>query len=222
MTVPTPLSGATPSTSTSTPTPTPRPPWWRHLVSAAVLVALLVAAGAVADTAPTTAGWQAPIEVPGTVGETLSGRNIEATVLDARAADAVTTSNGWAGATTGVWIVVDASVSAVVDDEAALLGTAVLEIGARSYSASDRPGLSTLAGTSLSTGIPTTGPLLFEVPRDALGSVDGAAARLTLGISNDPRVDSLLVVPLDLTALDVQPQLETDDLVVGLPEAGSR
>lgn len=198
-----------------------RSPWWRHLVSAAVLAALLVVAGVVADTAPGESGWQAPIEVGGAIGETLTGRNIEATVLEVRAADAVTTANGWAGATTGVWIVVDASVAAVVEDEAAPLGYAVLQIGDRSYSASERPGLSTLARASLSTGIPVTGPLLFEVPRDALGSADGRAARLELGISADPRVDSVLVVPVDLTALAVQPQLETDAPVVGALSGGA-
>ncbi|NQX33236.1 hypothetical protein [Herbiconiux sp. VKM Ac-2851] len=197
-----------------------RVPWWRHALSALVLVGLLAVAGVVADTAPSGGGWQAPVEVEGRLGETVTGRNIEATVRGVRAADSVTTSNGWQGATTGVWIVVDLSVAAVVDDRAALLDGAVLRIGDRSYSASDRPGLSVLAGRSLSVGIPMTGPLLFEIPRDDLDSADGRGARLELGLDADPRVDSLLVVPVDLTELAAVPTIETDEPVLGTPASG--
>lgn len=200
--------------------PTPaRVPWWRHALSALVLVGLLAVAGVVADTAPSGGGWQAPVEVEGRLGETVTGRNIEATVRSVRAADSVTTSNGWQGATTGVWIVVDLSVAAVVDDRASLLGGAVLRIGDRSYSASDRPGLSVLAERSISVGVPLTGPLLFEIPRDDLGSADGRGARLELGLDADPRVDSLLVVPVDLTELTAVPTIETDEPVLGIPES---
>ncbi|GLK19105.1 hypothetical protein [Herbiconiux flava] len=196
-----------------------RVPWWRHALSALVLVGLLAVAGVVADTAPSGGGWQAPVEVEGRLGETVTGRNIEATVRSVSAADSVTTSNGWQGATTGAWIVVDLSVAAVVDDRASLLGGAVLRIGDRSYSASDRPGLSVLAERSLSVGVPMTGPLLFEIPRDDLGSADGRGARLELGLDADPRVDSLLVVPVDLTELSAVPTIETDEPVLGIPES---
>lgn len=194
-----------------------RVPWWRHAISAVVLVGLLAVAGVVADTAPSGGGWQAPIDVDGHVGETVTGRNIEATVHGVRAADSVLTSNGWQGVTTGVWIVVDLSVSTVVDDRGTLLGGGVLRIGDRSYSASDRPGLSVLADQSLSVGIPLTGPLLFEIPRDDLDSSDGRAARLELGLGADPRVDSRLVVPVDLTTLSVEPTIETEEPVLGDP-----
>jgi hypothetical protein len=209
-----------PADTVTAPSGDPAPahvPWWRHALSALVLVGLLAVAGVVADTAPSGGGWQAPVEVEGRLGETVTGRNIEATVRSVRAADSVTTSNGWQGATTGVWIVVDLSVAAVVDDRASLLGGAVLRIGDRSYSASDRPGLSVLAERSLSVGIPMTGPLLFEIPRDDLGSADGRGARLELGLDADPRVDSLLVVPVDLTQLGVVPAIETDEPVLGTP-----
>jgi hypothetical protein len=189
--------------------------WWRHSLNAAALVALLGIAAVVADTAPSEAGWQAPIEVRGGLGETLTGRNVQAVVTDVRAADSVVASNGWAGTTTGVWVVVDASVSSVVDEEGALLGTAVLRVGERSYSASERPDLGSIAETSLRAGIPVTGPLMFEVPRSALSSGEGRSARIELGISRDPRVDSLLVVPIDLSTLEVEESLETTEPVEG-------
>ena len=97
------------------------------------------------------------------------------------------------------------------------LAGGVLRVGDRSYSASDRPGLSVLADQSLSVGIPLTGPLLFEIPRDDLDSSDGRSARLELGLGADPRVDSRLVVPIDLTTLSVEPTIETAEPVLGDP-----
>ena len=196
---------------------TPRTPWWRHVLNAAALVAILVVAGIVSHTAPTAAFWQAPIPVAGTIGEPVTGRNIEATVIEVRAADSVTASNGWAGETTGVWVVVDASVEAVVTDYGALLGTAQLQIGDRVYSASERPDLGTIAHKSLTTGIPNTGPLMFEVPRDLLSSEAAKDAQLQLAVDGDPRVDSLIVVPVDLTVVEIEPSIETDEPTWGAP-----
>lgn len=188
-----------------------RPSRIRPLLNGALLVALLAVAAVVLHTTPTDDEWQGPIPVYGAIGETVAGRNIEATVTDVRIADAVTASNGWAGPTTGIWVVVDASVAAVEDDRAALLGTANLLIGGTTYSASQRPDLATIAGSSLSTGIPYAGPLMFEVPRDAVDSAAARDAELNFAVSNDPRTDSLLVIPVDLTAIDHEDTIETTE-----------
>ncbi|MGD8166582.1 hypothetical protein ACEXOS_005110 [Herbiconiux sp. P16] len=194
-----------------------RTPWWRHALNAAALVAVLVVAGIVSHTAPTEAFWQAPIPVTGVLGEPVTGRNIQATVTGVRAADSVTASTGWTGETTGVWVVVDASVEAVVTDSGALLGTAQLQIGDRVYSASERPDYGTIAQKSLYTGIPSTGPLMFEVPRDILSEASAKDAQIQLAVDSDPRVDSLVVVPVDLTALEIEPSIETDEPEWGAP-----
>jgi hypothetical protein len=182
-----------------------------------VLVALLAVAGVVAHTAPGDAEWQAPITVLGAIGDETSGRNITATVTGVRLADEVVAANGWSGSTEGVWVVVDASVAAAVSDYGALLRAARLQIGDTLYSASSRPDLGTIAGQSLTTGIPLTGPLMFEVPRDILQTDAAADAEVQLGLDADVRVDSLIVVPVDLGSLPVEESIETER-----PEWGAR
>lgn len=98
---------------------------WKHVANGAALAGVLVVAGVVAHTTPDETQQQGPILVRGAIGETLTGRNIRATVDDVRIADSVTASNGWQGTTTGVWVVAEASAEAVVDDFGAFLGTAV-------------------------------------------------------------------------------------------------
>jgi hypothetical protein len=188
---------------------------WRRVGNGVGLVSVLAIAWVVAETTPSEEAWQAPIVVSGHIGETLTGRNIEAVVSEVRIAEEVTASNGWAGPTNGVWIVVDASVATVVDDYGASLGTAELVVDGVTYSASERPDDGTIAREPLSTGIPITGPLMFEVPRNLVDSEEAASARIQLAVSGDPRVDSMLVVGVDLTTLPVLPSVETDDPMWG-------
>lgn len=189
----------------------------RAVASGAALAAILVVAAVVAHTAPSEEVWQAPMVVSGVLGERIGGRNIEATVDEVRVAETVTVSTGWSGTTSGVWIVVDASVSAVVDEFGARLGTANLVIGAATYSASERPDLGSIQGMGLTIGIAQSGPLLFEVPRSLLSTDAASAARIQLAISNDPRLDSLIVVTVDLTSIEIQRSIETGPIEWGRP-----
>ena len=190
--------------------PTPR---WRHAVNGAGLVVLLVIAGVVAHSTPTEEQKEAPIPVRGTVGDTLTGRNIRATVTDVRVAESVEASNGWAGPTTGVWVVVDASVETVVTEK--VLGYARLKVGDVTYSASTRPDQATIAQTRLSVGIPWTGPLMFELPLPLVSSNAARTAELQLAVDSDPRADSMLVMPVDLYAIDIEKVVETNRPVWG-------
>lgn len=174
-----------------------------RLVSGLGLLAILGVAGLVQHLAPAEDDWQAPIPVVGAVGERLEGRNIAATVTDARLADVVSSQNGWVGETEGVWLVVDASVEAVVDETVgARLATTSLRIGDDEFSASTRPGFDSLADASLSVGIPLTGVLVFELPADLLDRQGVSEATLQLGAATDVRLDSVVEVPLDLGAVD--------------------
>jgi hypothetical protein len=190
---------------------------WRHAANGAALVAILAASAAVMHSAPDRDLQQSPITVRGTIGEPVSGRNIEATVHSVVATEAVTAGNGWAGTTAGVWLVVDLSVEAVVDDEGAILGTAVLRVDDTTFSASTRPGLATVTGVGLATGIPLTGPLMFEVPADVASSAGARTATLELAMNSDPRVDSLLVIPVGSGDLRVQEHLDVDFPEWGTP-----
>jgi hypothetical protein len=188
---------------------------WQRVGNGIGLVGVLTIAWFVAHTTPTEEVWQGPIVVSGDIGEKLTGRNIEAVVSDVRIAESVSASNGWAGPTSGVWVVVDTSVAAVVDDLGVSLGTAVLVIDGVTYSASERPDNGTIARQLLTTGIPLTGPLMFEVPRDLVESEAATAATIQLAIDSDPRADSLLAIGVDLGALPVLPSIETDEPIWG-------
>ena len=188
-------------------------PRWRQVANGAGLVVILVIAGVVAHTTPSEEQQEAAIPVRGQIGETLSGRNIRATVDDVRVAGSVEASNGWAGPTSGVWVVVDASVEARVDS--ATLGYARIKVGDVTYSASTRPDRATIAETGLSAGIPWTGPLMFELPLPLVSSDAAQHAELQLAVSNDPRADSMLVMPVDLYSLEIETVVETDQPVWG-------
>jgi hypothetical protein len=181
-----------------------------HAVNGAALMAILAIAAAVVHTAPSRELQQSAVTVPGTMGEAASGRNIRATVTSVTLTESVTAANGWAGSTPGVWLVVQMQVEAVVDDQRATLGTAVLQVGNVTYSASTRPQTGTIAGSRLATGIPVSGPLMFELPTAVAASAAAATAELQFAAKDDPRADSLLVVPVDLSSLDVQTSLDVD------------
>ena len=189
----------------------------RHAANGVLLTVILALAAFVLHTTPSREAQQSAIVVPGAIGESASGRNIRATVHSVAVTEAVTAGNGWAGTTPGVWVVVDLTVEALVDDQATPLGTAVLRIGDVSFSASTRPQQGTVAGMALATGIPVHGPLMFEVPASAVQSAPAGDATLELATDSDPRADSLLVVPVDLTALVVQPELD-----LAFPEWGAQ
>ena len=188
---------------------------WRHVANGAGLVVILVIAGIVAHTTPNDEQQQAPLPVRGQVGETLSGRNIAATVDAVRVAESVEASNGWAGPTSGVWVVVDASVEANVTESN--FGYARLKVGDVTYSASTRPDRATIAATGLSVGIPWTGPLMFELPRLLVSGDAARTAELQLAVDADPRADSMLVMPVDLSAIEIEKVVET-----GRPVWGAR
>jgi hypothetical protein len=188
---------------------------WQRVGNGIGLVGVLAIAWFVAHTTPTEEVWQGPIVVSGDIGDKLTGRNIEAVVSEVRIAQSVTASNGWAGPTTGVWVVVDTSVAAVVDDLGVSLGTAELVIDGVTYSASKRPDDGTIARKPLTTAIPLRGPLMFEVPRELVESEAATAATIQLAINSDPRADSLLAIGVDLSALPLLASIETDDPIWG-------
>jgi hypothetical protein len=192
-------------------------PLWRHAANGAALVAILSVASLILHSTPSQEWQQSPISVPAAMNETATGRNVRATVHAVTVAKAVTAGNGWAGTTPGVWVVVDLSVEAVVDDQGAALGTAVLRVGETSFNASTRPDRGTLAAVRLATGIPLTGPIMFELPADVASSASAETATLELATNSDPRVDSLIVVPVDLGDAIVRDTLDVD-----FPEWGTR
>ncbi|KQW06165.1 hypothetical protein ASC66_06415 [Leifsonia sp. Root4] len=174
------------------------------------LATLLLVSGVIANHTPDESVRDAPFEVRGALGATLTGRNLSATVTGAQF---VTQPRGelwgepWAAESGGVWLVVDAEAACV--ESLCQLQSAMLDVDGTRWSASERPNSLSLAQTTLAAGIPTAGALLFEVPaalaRDAAESAAPRPAELRLGVASDERLDSLLIIELDLSALKQQP-----------------
>lgn len=185
------------------------------ILSAGGLALLLVATGFVAATTPSANDWEQPFAVHAPVGEHAQGRNIAATVHGVTVADAVFDSR-WQSTPGSTWVIVDATAAVVTNETAALIGRAALIVGDRTYLASTRPSGFALNAVALSIGVPTRGSLVFELPGDILADPAASVARLELAIPSDPRMDSMLVTTLDLTAAPVLDEAELVDAEWGM------
>jgi hypothetical protein len=161
--------------------------------------ALVVAAWGVALITPAEDAEEAPFPITVEVGERGAGRNIAVTVTDVRRTGTVTAGE-WSAE--GNWLIVDLEAEAVASEFGALLAHATLELDGRSFRASERP--ESLLRAALAVGIPRSGSLAFELP----AAPGGGAGELRLGVSTDERLDSVIVVPVDLDDAPVEPQAE--------------
>lgn len=139
-----------------------------------------------------------PFVVTADVGESVTGRNIGATVHEMTIADRVT-YDGWFGE--GTWLVVNLDAWAIETESPGALSGVYLVIGERTFRASERPGSydteASLFRTGLHLGIPQTGSLAFELPADVLED----QGTLQLAISDFLDADSVIEVPVDFAAL---------------------
>jgi hypothetical protein len=194
---------------------------WKSIGAGVGLAALLFASGVIANGMPDESVRDAPFEVRGALGETLTGRNLTATVTGARFVQqprGELWGEPWAAESGGVWLVVDTEAACVVS--LCQLQSVMLDVDGTRWSVSERPSSLSVAQTPLAAGIPTAGALLFEVPAElASEAAESAApitARLRLGVGSDTRLDSLLVIEIDLTAL--QQRHSADIAEPGWPE----
>jgi hypothetical protein len=172
-----------------------------RVIAALAGLGLLVAAGLVAETAPSPAVLQEPIPVAAAVGQRAQGRDIVVTVQGIALARTLR-SDDWTGTASGVWVVVRLRAETRLTSGAV---TGSLTAGGRTWNASDRPPVS-LDQTSTDPGLPVEGVLAFEVPRSAL--VDGVV--LQLGRTLRPQADSAIRVRLALAVARVRPSLRVD------------
>lgn len=174
------------------------------LAGVAVGLALAGTIFAVA-TAPDNARITAPFAVRGSIGDTLVARELAATVTGVRAARQLKvgySSNAGSTATDGVWVIVDADVTP-------RLGTVVLEystltIDGVDYQASDILPNPSLISLPYGSDITMHGSLVFEIPKAALASGAAARASVTFNHGFELALDSVPVVAVDLSKLDVQ------------------
>lgn len=174
------------------PAPTPPAPRSRRLptwAAWAIGVACIVVAWFAALVTPGEEQTQAPFEVPATIGETATGRNLAVTFTDLRRASEVG-ADGWMAE--GNWLVADLAVESVLAEDATSLKNARLEIDGMRFTASERP--DSLESQPLAIGVPREGSLAFELPE----GLDSGAARIVLALESDPSLDSMIVLSFDL------------------------
>ncbi|WP_109209021.1 MULTISPECIES: hypothetical protein [Microbacterium] len=152
-------------------------------------VGFIVAAWFVALATPDEQQAQSAFAVAAAVGEEATGRNVAVTITDLRRASEVS-AGGWSAE--GNWLVVDLDAAAVVAEENAHLNHAMLEIDGVRFSASDRP--DSLSRAALSAGVPVSGSLAFELPE----GLDAGTGTLELALAADTRLDSMIVLEVDL------------------------
>ncbi|WP_345545703.1 hypothetical protein [Microbacterium jejuense] len=154
---------------------------------------------------PGDAQMKAPFEVPATIGQAATGRNIAVTFTDLRRAGTV---NATAWSAEGNWLVVDLDAEAVLTEVGASLGSAQLRIDGKQFDASERP-KSFYRGT-LRVGVPQSGSLAFELPTE----LRAGEGRIELALNGiNPELDSMVVLTFDLADLDTVD--ETDLLMTG-------
>lgn len=138
--------------------------------------------------------FELPHAVGVEVGEAGSLRTAEITVEELRLGTELT-GPGTILPSPGVWLVADVTFTPTLED-ARPLYVEVLDEQGRSFRA-------TRAGTNSCTtsppGVPMTCSVAVELPADAW-----TGASLRLGTSDDPRFDNLLVLPLPVTADQVE------------------
>jgi len=147
-----------------------------------------------------------PFVTQARIDEPAEGRNLRITVLDARRADHVSDERGWSA--DGTWVLVSFEAEALSSEKDSTLSRALLRIGDRAYTVSDRPSVGADARTHLAVGVPKLLTAAFEI----LDEDADAQATLELGFAKyDARLDSEIRLALDLAELDVDDTAEIPD-----------
>jgi len=169
-----------------------------------IALGLFAVAGVVVALEPGEQTSQGPFVTEVALDEHGLGRNIEATIRDVRLADVVDldTLDGWHGTTEGVWVVAEVTAASRLENQGL---TSFLLIGDLKFTGSERMEYDGLESAILSPGIPTTGTVLFEIPRELAETT--TSARVMIGLNRDWRLDSVIGTTVDLSALTVEPEI---------------
>lgn len=175
----------------------------------AITLLLLAAAWLVAFVTPADRATTEPFPITATIGEEVIARDFVLTVKQVRAAESISTPDGWGAE--GTWVVVDLTAEAAREQSGTSLAGATLVIGDRTYRASER--MTSMFGHPLVPGIPYRGALAFELPPDALHGT----GILHLSTRDDDRGDNVAELTIDLGEIEVLPAAGLDDIVWGEP-----
>lgn len=178
----------------------------RRVVALPVGIGLTLAAFAVASTTPSDDALQDPFPVTGQIGEVIASQHHVVTVHDAFLAREVTLDS-WDGTTSGVWLVLDATLAARV--ERSTVAVDLFVDGVR-YSGTNRADNDTLDSRVADAGLPLVGAMLLELPAGILEAPGARSATLRVSSDGDTRLDSVVELRLDLTALEISDHVELE------------
>lgn len=183
-------------------------------VGGAAVGALLVASALAVATAPDNDGVIAPFPVQGAIGEPVSSRTLVVTVNSVRLADRLVVDYRDVPDidTDGVWLVVDATATAQFETES--LSHIELQVDDVHYRVADVLPAPTPLQLNYGAGVPQRGLLVFELPLSALNAPGAARASLLFLPRLDSDLDSVPVVGVDLTGLDVAGSIRVDRVAV--------
>lgn len=167
-------------------------------------IGLLVLTFGVAYSTPASELIEAPFGATGAEGDRIVSEYIVAKVHDVQLADEVRLGE-WRGTTSGVWLVVDATI------EARLERTGVhveVLVGGVTYRSTDRADSDTVDGRVIDPGFPVRGVILVELPSDVRDHAGATSAVVRIADSFDSRLASVVEVPVDLTKLQLHERAE--------------
>ncbi len=174
----------------------------KFLVWTLTFVLLAAAWGVSKATLPDDAATT-PFPAVAALDEPVITRDLAVTVTDVHRARRVADADGWSAE--GTWFVVDLEVASVIGQDAASLQLAQLVIGDRIFHATERG--TTLYEQRLFTGVPRSGSLAFELPEEVVGG----AATLRLSTADDPLLDGIIEMPLQLDEIPVETEVVLDE-----------
>jgi hypothetical protein len=136
----------------------------------------------------------------GQAGESVDGRTFVARVDSVHGATVITNSLGDEFDTDGIFVVVGLSVVAK-DATTSFNDTVAIDHSGRRFDATDRLRQNMASGYKFQPGIPITGDIVFEVPRNA---AVGLVIHLTtsFGLSDDYRMEAAIDLRITQSTLD--------------------
>ena len=170
-----------------------------RLVTWIIGLALIVGAGVVVALEPNEQVRQAPFIVEVPLGQEGVGRNIQVEFTDVRLADALDL-DGELATTNGIWLVVD--LVAVNRTEPTGMQSFLLLDGLE-FRGSERLEYG-IESDILVPGIPTSGSIFFEIPREL--AANATSARVLIGTNGDWRLDSAIGLTVNPSELTPEPE----------------
>jgi hypothetical protein len=172
---------------------------------------LLALALGVAYSTPDSDWVEGPMASRVQLGETVTVGDLVGTVHDvslAREVEADFTTL----TTAGIWFVTEFTVAGTTDRTGVRVDVFIDGV---QYPATDRSD-AVIDGSTVDAGLPRTGPSLVELPADVVDLPGASTAVLRISPRFDSRLDGVIEVVVDLTALELADRVEVESARDGI------